>query len=220
MSTETRILGLTPRSRQSTIRVSETAGLAALFEPHVNAVVVERHGQPVLRRYAADVASGASLAFQGTASFKDDGGLNDLDALARLLPADDARDVMLQDIAYWIEVMTELTDAAGVGIRLLQLRGPMCPGFHVDRVPLRLICTYAGPTTEWLPASAVDPQAMSVPRIAPEAIRRDAKIESCAPLDVLVLKGSTWPGNERRGAIHRSPPVHSPRLLLTMDLLD
>lgn len=220
-TTEGRFVGVPQTAPPSSIRVNETVGLAAIFEPHVNVVVLERSGQPALRRYAEEIAMGSSsLAFRGTASFRDDAGLDDLDALTRLLPADDARDVLLQDIAYWVEVMTELTDASRVGIRLLHLDAPMCPGFHVDRVPLRLVCTYSGHTTQWLSASAVDTRIMSGPRIPPEAIRRDARIESCSPLDVVLLKGSAWPGNELRGAIHRSPPTPGPRLLLTMDLLD
>ncbi|MFO0735412.1 MAG: DUF1826 domain-containing protein [Labilithrix sp.] len=204
----------------STIRVAETIELTAVFEPHVNVVVLERSGQPALRRYADRVARETTLAFTTTAAFAEEDGLDGLDALTKLLPADDARDVLLQDIAYWIEVLTELTGVHRVGVRLLQLKRAMCPGFHVDRVPLRFVCTYHGPTSQWLLADAVDRSVLAGPRIPPEAIRRDAAIQSCAPLDVVLLKGSAWPGNALGGAVHRSPPSCEPRLLLTLDPLD
>jgi hypothetical protein len=49
-------------------------------------------------------------------------------------------------------------DADQVGFRLLSLSHPMCPGFHVDRVNLRLVYTYAGPGTEWLEHHSVNRQ--------------------------------------------------------------
>ena len=36
-------------------------------------------------------------------------------------------------------------------MRLVSTSAPMCPRFHTDHVGVRLICTYVGPGTEWLP---------------------------------------------------------------------
>lgn len=202
----------------STIRVRETIDLAAVFEPHINVVVLERGRRVALERYARSLAEGPALAFTGAFTFDD--GVDGLDELARALPPDDARDVLLDDVAYGIEVLAELTGATTLGVRLAQLRAPMCPGFHVDRVTLRLVCSYAGPGSEWVDAGAVAPGALAGPRIPPAAIRRDARIESCSPLDVVLFKGSAWPGNALRGAVHRSPPASERRLLLTIDPLD
>lgn len=204
----------------STIRVEETVGLAAIFEPHLNVAVLEREERTALRHYAERLAVEAPLVFKATAAFDEEHGVDGLDDLVRLLPPDDARDVLVDDIAYWIEVLTEMTGAEAVGVRLTQLRAPMCPGFHVDRVTLRLVCTYAGPCSEWLDARAIVPGGLAGPRIAPGLIRRDARIETCTPLDVALFKGSAWPGNALRGAVHRSPLAHEPRLLLTLDPLD
>ena len=44
-----------------------------------------------------------------------------------------------------------LFDIKRVGLRLSTLDKAMCPKFHVDRVPCRLVTTYNGPVTQWLP---------------------------------------------------------------------
>jgi hypothetical protein len=86
----------------------------------------------------------------------------------------------------------------------------------VDRTGIRLLCTYRGPGTQWLPDAGVDRQRLQeVPGDYPAVAEAPA-------FAVVLLKGSAWPGNESRGAIHRSPPVPAgaaPRVLLTLDAL-
>lgn len=41
-------------------------------------------------------------------------------------------------------------------VELITLRKPMCPRFHQDQVPCRLLITLAGPATEWIPSAQVD----------------------------------------------------------------
>ena len=42
------------------------------------------------------------------------------------------------------------------GLRLTALDNAMCPRFHVDRVPCRLLTTYHGIATEWIPHTFAD----------------------------------------------------------------
>ena len=42
-------------------------------------------------------------------------------------------------------------------------------------------------------------------------------VQTMPPYAIGLLKGSCWEGNELHGAVHRSPPITSPRLLLTLD---
>jgi hypothetical protein len=203
----------------STVWVDETVDLAMLFEPHVNAAVLRRHGHASLTAYAAQIARGAPFSFKATAAFGQLEGLDALDELARELPPDDARDALIEDIAYWIEVVTEMTAAPRVGVRLIRLDAPMCPRFHVDHVTARLVCTYAGAASEWLDERDVDRALVTGPLFVDAAIRRNATILRCDPLDIVLFKGTAWPGNERRGVVHRSPPRSEPRLLLTIDPL-
>ncbi|MBL9025824.1 MAG: DUF1826 domain-containing protein [Myxococcales bacterium] len=130
------------------------------------------------------------------------------------------------DALRWIEVLADLTGSLHVGVRLARLESAMCPRFHVDRVPIRLVTTYAGRGTEVLSNEHVDRARLghgglyttdeaSGVMITPNHVR------STSTFDVVLLKGDTWPDNAGLGAVHRSPPASaaSPRLVMTLDVL-
>ncbi|MEE4301173.1 MAG: DUF1826 domain-containing protein [Pseudomonadales bacterium] len=108
-----------------------------------------------------------------------------------------------------------LNDASAVGIRLSHLRGPMCPRFHVDHVPSRMIVSLAGPGTEWLPADAVrrDSDGRIAQDPAPESVQR------LAPGSIGLLKGAGFDDGRAPGVVHRSPPGKEDRILLTLDAI-
>jgi hypothetical protein len=93
------------------------------------------------------------------------------------------------------------------------VRDHRCPKFHVDAYRARLVCTFAGPTTEWIPGELVDWRAAgdglyATVEAANRAISRDpANVRRATNGDALLLKGRTWPGIDGRGAMHRSPPL-------------
>ncbi|MBX9595221.1 MAG: DUF1826 domain-containing protein [Roseomonas sp.] len=100
-------------------------------------------------------------------------------------------------------------------IRLEALRGRGCHRWHADAVGLRLLCTYAGPGTEWLD---LDGGAALARRLDPAHLMM--RPHRLATGDVAVLKGEAWPGNAGHGCIHRSPPNPDdapPRLVLCLD---
>lgn len=118
------------------------------------------------------------------------------------------------DVAWLVAAYTCLLDARRVGLRLRVLEGPMCPLFHVDKVPLRLLTTYTGLGSEWLPEGCSDRSRLQLTHIPVDNIRQ------LQPGDVALLKGERWPGNEGRGLVHRSPgDTRSRRLLLSLDWL-
>ncbi len=101
----------------------------------------------------------------------------------------------------------------GVGLRQGREAGPASRRGHTDVLRLRLLCTYVGAPTQWLPLPG---GALAARRLedgslpcAPHAVPRGA---------VAVMKGEGFaPGS---GCIHRSPPAASPeaaRLLLSVD---
>lgn len=148
-------------------------------------------------------------------------------------PGDDLRAALLQalhcpgvsgplveDIVTLAEAVACLFDTQDVGLRLRRLDAPMCPRFHCDHLPVRLVTTYLGPGSEWLPESAVDRAGLGAPRPGkPEIVREEDAIRRLEAGDVALLKGSGWVGNEARGLVHRSPAVGAgqQRLLLTID---
>lgn len=99
-------------------------------------------------------------------------------------------------------------------LRVERLVDDGCRRFHADHVTSRLLCTYAGPGTECLPASAIDPHRPADGSnhhvLDPEAVWR------CAPGWVLLMRGTLGGGPAQ---FHRSPPrdPEGPRLLVAID---
>ena len=103
----------------------------------------------------------------------------------------------------------------------------MCPRFHVDNVPCRLITTYQGIATEWLPHNAADRSKLGTgnsgkPDSQSGIYQDESDIQQLSQGDVALLKGEGWVGNEGKGLIHRSPQLsdQTSRLILTIDFID
>ena len=102
------------------------------------------------------------LAESLTLELLPDGEVPALPGLAAAYADLQGHDGFVADVSWLIGAFACLVDARRVGLRLRVLDGAMCPRFHVDHVPLRLICTYAGPGSEWVAA----PDALQVNRLA------------------------------------------------------
>jgi len=124
----------------------------------------------------------------------------------------------IADVAWLVSAFACLLDAQRIGLRLRVLDKAMCPRFHVDHVPLRLITSYAGVGSQWLREGVMTRRRLGDPAAEPVD---EARIERAAAGHVLLAKGEKWIGNEGGGLIHRSPqlPAGARRLLLTLDWL-
>ena len=124
----------------------------------------------------------------------------------------------IADVSWLISAFTCLLGAKRIGLRLRVLDKAMCPRFHVDHVPVRLITTYAGIGSQWLKEGAMDRRHLGKPEAEPQD---DSQIQPVASGAVALLKGEKWHGNEGFGLIHRSPqPAPGERrLILTLDWL-
>ncbi|WP_137167466.1 DUF1826 domain-containing protein [Salinimonas lutimaris] len=129
-----------------------------------------------------------------------------LDVLNHIVQLTDWPDALKQDIAHIVDMYTCLFGVDSAGLRLRTLDGAMCPKFHFDRVPCRLITTYHGTGTQWLPQTGNKYQN---------------SMQTLNSGDIALLKGATWPDNADGAIIHRSPPVMpgEKRLLLTLDAI-
>jgi hypothetical protein len=130
-----------------------------------------------------------------------------------------------EDIAELVEMFCYLFDLDKVGLRLTALDKAMCPRFHVDNVPCRLVTTYQGPATEWLPHNVVDRLKLGhgsegEPDEQSGLFPKLDDVQQLTLGDVALLKGECWEGNEGAGLVHRSPSLSAGerRLLLTLDM--
>jgi hypothetical protein len=136
-------------------------------------------------------------------------------ALLARLPARPAPG-LIEDIADLAHAFAAIAGTPGaVRVRLEAITGPACHRWHADAVGLRLLCTYRGAGTEWLPlgggaAAARDLNPLALP-VPPRRL---------AAGDVAIMKGERLAGNAGAGCIHRSPPAGvggRARLLLCID---
>ena len=124
----------------------------------------------------------------------------------------------MADVCWLVSAYACLLGAKRVGLRLRALDKAMCPRFHVDHVPARLVTTYAGPGSEWVEEGVMDRQHLGNDQA--EGPDRTF-IQQMSAGDVALLKGEKWQGNQGAGLIHRSPALKTGerRLILTLDWL-
>lgn len=189
---------------------SEPSTLADIYQPDVAIAIWQRQLSSSISDYTKHLMA-VSPCLQ-TRFIEHSQGI--ATQLQRELPLLESRRAFIEDITLMVEMFSCLFELDNVGVRLNVLRKAMCPKFHVDRVPCRLICTYAGEAgTEWLAPRDVD-------RVGGGVIPRPAATPNNIAIgDVALLKGETWEGNEGKGLVHRSPSASelTPRLVLTLD---
>ncbi|MBV4461183.1 DUF1826 domain-containing protein [Pseudomonas sp. COR58] len=127
-------------------------------------------------------------------------------------------EAFVADLKWLTGAFACLLGATRIGLRLRVLDKAMCPRFHVDHVPVRLITTYAGIGSEWLSEGSMDRRLLGNPDAEPA---EPSRIQRLNAGEVALLKGEKWHGNEGFGLIHRSPqPAPGQRrLMLTLDWL-
>ena len=131
-----------------------------------------------------------------------------------------------EDVEELLRYFRELCGATRVRVVLGIKSTNACRKFHTDHVRVRLITTYVGPGTEWVPNVGVDRTALQhppgCPRDANRSIVRDTRhVRQTRAGDVLLLKGELFGG--ARGAVHRSPRIEHlglKRLVLAMTALE
>jgi hypothetical protein len=132
------------------------------------------------------------------------------------------------DIHQVLDMFACLFDAKILGLRINTLEHAMCPRFHTDNVAVRLITTYYGLATEWLPHQLAHRAALgtgfaSQINTLGAITASENHIQRMAVADVALFKGELWEGNEGRGIIHRSPAptiAQPKRLVVTCDLIE
>jgi hypothetical protein len=131
-----------------------------------------------------------------------------------------ARSAFAAELRRLIGLFAGIAETTVVRVKLEVEREDRCRYFHTDRVGLRLLCTYRGPGTEWVPDDFVERAALG--RGDNAAIVPDPhRVERLAPFWVGLFKGDLHPDCPGGGCIHRSPPIghrrNTARILLTID---
>lgn len=141
-----------------------------------------------------------------------------------------AGDDFRESVAELVDMFCCLFELKRAGLRMAAMTRAMCPRFHVDKIPCRLVTTYGGVATQWLPHESVDRALLGRKEIGLNSdgltdveaglYKHEHDIQQLKAGDVALLKGELWIGNEGAGLVHRSPqpPDGASRLVLTLDI--
>ena len=216
-----------PLYRRAVIE-NDTNVLPQIYNQDTNIVIWQRDLEQTLTSAVNTLISANALKPIELAVSPD----NTFDQLIKALkPENNNRDeisVLCEDITLLVEMFCCLFDLKRAGLRLKILDKPMCPRFHVDKIPCRLMTTYQGVATQWLNHSDVNRSKLGTGNLGkPDdesgLFKSLNNINQLQQGDVALLKGEYWDENEGAGLVHRSPPVagtnSAPRLLLTLDFI-
>ena len=95
------------------------------------------------------------------------------------------------------ESFCEILNSDSVSFCLATERG--CRRYHVDNVPLRLLVTYSGQGTEWLPNEAADRRAWANGNANENIVKDPSAREFMRPWDIALFRGGP------KGLLHRTP---------------
>ena len=190
-------------------RVPELADLVEIFDPGVQVCTWRRESDPGIEAYLSQLHQTSELQRIETLSPA-------LPPKLEGLPEGPGRAALIADLSLLRDVVSELLGCVAVGLRFARIGRAMCPGWHSDRTGIRLVCTYQGPGTQWLDDQSVDRRDLQSDNA------ENGDFVEARPGEIVLLKGSLWQGNDKCGAIHRSPdlgPAEPLRTLVTLDPL-
>ena len=215
--TRSKLMGAPPHPPRPSYQVdSERTALRAIAAPDVNVAVWQRRLPVQLVTELDQWAATAPLAFDGVLTAEN----CDLSQIAPKLSARHAA-VLRADVRRLVGLFLELSEVTSFRLSFGAVCGNQCRKFHVDYLWLRLITTYVGPGTEWLPDDAVDRQGLqpsveSAQAANQKVVRYPAEIRRAQAGDVVLLKGAQA---SRLPAVHRSPTIEGTgitRVVLTL----
>lgn len=91
----------------------------------------------------------------------------------------------------------DILGSDAVGFCLSTERG--CRRYHIDNVPMRLLVTYFGQGTEWLPDEAADRRAFAMGEPNAKIIKDASARQFMKSWDISVFRGGP------KGLLHRTP---------------
>lgn len=204
------------------VQGNEPSILADIYQEDTNIVIWQRALSTTLQTVVNDFLA-SNPAFQASLTVTPQSALSSVSEALGVV----GQSELNNNIAELVTIFCDLFELKRVGLRLTVLDRAMCPKFHVDRVPCRLVTTYQGVATEWLPHQVVDRSKLGLgsngkPDSQSGLFQSQHDIQQLQSGDVALIKGELWEGNENAGLVHRSPAPSNGerRFLLTLDFIN
>ena len=117
----------------------------------------------------------------------------------------------IEDMANAIMLFCDTQKSDSVSFWLGSERG--CRRYHIDNVPLRMLITYAGKGTEWLPDKVSDRLAFAKGEPNENIVRDPTALQFMKAWDIAIFRGGP------KGLLHRTPDdaLNGPSILLRLD---
>ncbi|MCG8574610.1 MAG: DUF1826 domain-containing protein [Flavobacteriales bacterium] len=131
-----------------------------------------------------------------------------------------AYQLLRNDIKQLVKQFSEISNASNMRVFFGIVNTNMCGRFHVDMYELRMLCTYYGLGTEWLPEDNVNFAALNENGGNEEIVLREEHIRRLNAKDVAIFKGALSPNCRVGGLVHKSPAIQKlkqKRILLRID---
>lgn len=130
------------------------------------------------------------------------------------------------DIQFLVSRFCEIADTNHARVRFERIEGDGCRLFHADNLHLRMLCTYAGPGTEWVENKHLSYEELGLRgRTLEETnaaiVKNSSQIRRLEPWSVAVFSGAQR--ENTAPLVHRSAPVPTRkeyRIRLCIDMPD
>ena len=117
----------------------------------------------------------------------------------------------VSDMSEICQIFCDTLNSKSVSFCLGTERG--CSRYHIDNVPMRLLVTYMGQGTEWLPNEIANHAAFEEGLPNEKIVKDSSKIKSIKTFNVAIFRGGAT------GLLHRTPDsaLKNPSILLRLD---
>ena len=117
----------------------------------------------------------------------------------------------VSDMSEICQIFCDTLNSKSVSFCLGTERG--CSRYHIDNVPMRLLVTYMGQGTEWLPNEIANRVAFEEGLPNEKIVKDSSKIKSIKTFNVAIFRGGAT------GLLHRTPDsaLKNPSILLRLD---
>tara|TARA_B100001173_G_scaffold247650_1_gene218098 strand:+ start:47 stop:709 length:663 start_codon:yes stop_codon:yes gene_type:complete len=133
------------------------------------------------------------------------------DVISRKIQNDKFYEIWLKDMAHACKTFCDIENSTYISIWIGTKRG--CDRYHIDNVPQRMLVTYAGQGTEWLPNEFADRTAFKNGEPNKNIIKDNLAKKYISDWDMALFKGG------EKGLLHRTPDtaLNNPSILMRLD---
>ena len=117
----------------------------------------------------------------------------------------------VSDMSEICQIFCDTLNSKSISFCLGTERG--CSRYHIDNVPMRLLVTYMGQGTEWLPNEIANRVSFEEGLPNEKIVKDSSKIKSIKTFNVAIFRGGA------AGLLHRTPDsaLKNPSILLRLD---